>query len=88
MCTHVYESPLYELSSRSLVCLRLHWEVSRAEHREKNGDKGATQTLEAAILHLAQGLLRATGTATGPRAVKGVGSHTTQGRLRPVQCSG
>lgn len=33
------------------------------------------------------GLLRATGTATGPRAVKGVGSHTTQGRLRPVQCS-
>lgn len=53
--------------------------------RGKNGDKGATQALEAAILCPAQGLLRATG--TGPRAVKGVGSHTTQGRLRPVQCS-
>lgn len=55
--------------------------------RGKSGDKGATQVLEAAILCPAQGLLRATGTATGPRAVKGVGSHTTQGRLRPVQCS-
>lgn len=55
--------------------------------RGKNGDKGATQALEAAILCLAQGLLRAMGTTTGPRAVKGLGSHTTQGRLRPVQCS-
>lgn len=33
------------------------------------------------------GLLTATGTAAGPRGGKGLGSHTTKGRLRQVQCS-
>lgn len=60
-------------------------QVSSTER--ESGDKGATQVLEAAIPCPAQGLLTATGTATGPRAGKGVGSHTTKGRLRPVQCS-
>jgi hypothetical protein len=41
-------------------------------------DKGATEVLEAAIPHPAQGLLTAKGTARGPRAGKGVGESHNQ----------
>lgn len=83
MCSHVYESPLYELSSY-LVCLRPHWEVSRAEHKGKEWRQGSHSGTGGSDSLSGSGTPESHGTATGPRAVKGVGSHTTQGRLRPV----